>query len=442
MLIKSSMGKKGKKICLLLTMLFLMALGVGYTFLGKKNEAGAKQTGPQTVRPVKVMTLRSKAHTEQRSFPAVVQAAREVDLAFRVGGPLVELNVEIGQQIKQGAVMARIDPRDFKLNCIRLAAALKEAQAGLKAMKSGARAEDIASLKAQLKAAQAQMADAETNYQRQRKLLAHGATARAAYENARTAYDTARANVDVVRQNLKKARSGARIEDIQAAEAGIKRLEADIKAAANALKDTVLRAPFSGYVGQKHVDNYESVEANKAIFTLLDFSRVEVRSAVPEDIIIRQDEIAAVNCTLDAYRGQTFAATIKTLGRKTDAAHQSYPLTASLTLDQNRPIRPGMAATLEIILTNSKNGKSHADRFMVPMAAVFADSSGRSCVWRVDTKTMRVVKTAVAAGRLHKDEIEITKGLSAGDQLVVAGARFLAENQKIRVLKSEGGRAQ
>ena len=421
----------GKKIAILIIIFAVLASGIGFSVLRKENGANAIPVQQQPVRPVKVMKLSGSTQSEIRTFPGVVQAAREVDLAFRVGGPLVELDVRIGQHINKGDVIARIDSRDFEVNRMRLSAALNEAQAGLRAMKAGARAEDIASLEAQLKAAEASMEDAKRNFERQKKLMAHNATAQAAYDNALAAYDTAKASVDVAGQELKKARSGARIEDIQAAEAGIKRLQADLKAAENALKDTRLIAPFSGYIDMKHVENFENVDANEAIVTLLDFSSVEVRTAIPEDVVIRQEEIVGVTCTLDAYRGHRFLATIKEIGRKTDKANQSYPLTVSLTPDQGLLPRPGMAATLMLKLNKTEDPDTC---FLVPASAVFADPDGLPCVWRVDMQTLRVVKTPVSTGSLHQNRIHITSGLSAGDRIVIAGARFLQDNQEIRIL--------
>ena len=82
----------------------------------------------------------------------------------------------------------------------------------------------------------------------------------ARYDKTKTALDAARANVTVVAQELKKAKTGARAEDIEAAQARIKSLSAELKAAENALADTVLKAPFTGYVNHKYVENHETVE--------------------------------------------------------------------------------------------------------------------------------------------------------------------------------------
>ena len=386
-------------------------------------------------RPVKTLVVSRQSVNEIRSFPGIVNAAREIDLAFRVGGPLVDFDVKIGQRVEKGAVIARIDPRDFNIRIQRLSAALAEARANLKAMKTGARAEDIARIEAELTAARSRRTEAERNFVRQQNLLKDRAIARSVYDNAKTALDTARSSVDVVVQQLKIAKTGARAEDIEAVEAKIDALSADLSAARNALADTRLKAPFGGYINRKFVENYENVKSGSPIISLLDFSSVEIRTAIPEDLVIRKADFAAIDCTLDAYPDQHFAGNIKEIGRKTDSANQSYPLTVVLDIPAGRVVEPGMAATVGISIASTGPRR---EGFILPSSAVFADGDGTTCLWRVDPDTLRVKKLRVTTGPLHSDSIHILSDLEDGTRIVVAGARFLRENQPIRLLDKVG----
>lgn len=403
-------------------------------FLGFGATAKEEQPPEQIVRPVKIVNVSAATLQETRSFPGLVNVARETKLAFRVSGPLVAFDVRIGRHVKQGDVIARIDPRDFEINIMRLKAALREARANLKAMKTGARREDLARLEAELSAAHSRLADARRDVERHKSLLADRAVSQVRYDNAKTTFDTATADVEVLQQELKKARSGARIEDLEAAEAGIQRLTADLKAAENALQDTQLLAPFDGYVSRRHVENYENIGAGAPIVSFLDVSNVEVDTAVPEDLLIRRALISDIYCMLDAYPGQRFAAAIKEIGRKTDSANQSYPLTVILEIPRGLVVEPGMAATLYVSLDNSTVRQSG---FTLPAGSVFADPEGRSCVWRLDADQMIVVKTRVTTGRLDDDAIRILTGLEAGDRVVTAGAKFLREGQQVRLLRED-----
>ena len=79
---------------------------------GKKEEPAPKAV----VRPVKVMTVQGSGDGVNLTYPGKTRANRRVDLSFKVPGPLVELPVEEGQEIKKGQLIARILPRDFKIN--------------------------------------------------------------------------------------------------------------------------------------------------------------------------------------------------------------------------------------------------------------------------------------------------------------------------------------
>lgn len=418
-----------------LTALIAVMLMAAAIFWGFKTPPEQKAPLKAVIRPVKVIQLASATTTEKRSFPGLVQAARETQLAFRVSGPLVAMKAQIGQRVAKGEVIAQIDPRDFEIQVQRLEAAIDEATATLTAMKKGARAEDIARLEAQLSAARTGLANAQRDFERQKKLLAAGAVAQARFDNAEGTREAARANVEGLVQELKKARSGSRIEDIQAAEAGIQRLRVDLKAARNALADTSLQAPFSGIVSRKLVENFENVGAGTPVISFLDLSSVEVHSALPEDLVIRRDKIAEITCSLTAYPGRRFEATIKELGRKTDSANQSYPLTVVLHVPAGITVEPGMAANLTISLKLQQQQAG----YLLPTGALFGEADGGSCVWRLDPETMTVVKTPVTIGALSGDRVQVLSGLDARDRVVTAGSRFLREGQEVRIYAGSNG---
>jgi len=428
----------GKKIIFSMVLLSALTFGFGIVFLQKGENADADQKPAESVRPVKVLHIEGSSSIETRSFPGVVQATRETDLAFRVEGPLIEFEVIIGQRVEKGDVLAQVDPRDFEVIVMRLSATLDEARAKLKVMRTGARAEDIARLDADLRAARAQLMEAEKSFSRHEKLIIQNAVSQVQHDHAQAELATAMARVDAMVQTLKKARKGARTEDLEAAEAGIRRLMANLKAAEYALKDTRLTAPYTGYIYKKYVENFENVAAGDAIVSLLDFSKVEVRIMIPEEWLIRRSEFETVTCTLDAYPGHLLHATVHEIGRKTEKASQSYPLTVFLELKDNLIVEPGMAATLKIELREPDQSDTG---FRLPPGAVFAGPRNHSCVWRVDPQSMRVTRTRVTTKELSHGTIFITGGLNAGDCVVTAGAKFLRENQKIRVLNNTPGDA-
>ncbi len=399
--------------------------------------ASAKENtiGNSVVRPVKVHTVSKKATSKTRAYPGVVNPASETKLGFRVPGLLVELNGSIGRFVAKGDVIARIDPRDFKVNLNRLIEVKKEAQARFSAMKTGARKEDLARLDADLAGAYARMQNADTDYTRYKTLLQKQIVSQAQYDGIKVAFDTATASVESITQELNKAKNGAREEDIQATQAKLQRIGLDVEAAQNALEDTSLRAPFDGYVASRYVENHENIRAGDPVISLLDMSTVEVHTAVPENFIVRRSAVSGLYCILEAYPDKRFKAKIKEIGKRTGGTGQSYPLTVVLTVPQGCVVDPGMAATVHVAI-GQLGGLGQG--FWVPGGAVFADDEGKPCVWRIPIETMTAVRVHVTTGNLSGTTIRILSGLKQGDKIVSAGARFLRDGQIVTILKGRG----
>jgi membrane fusion protein, multidrug efflux system len=431
--VKNTASSKKKTILILFALGLILFLGatIFRQFTSKTGEATVPE---KLARPVKTVCLEERSLFETRSFPGLVRAASETKLAFRVDGPLVQFHVGIGQRVSEGDTIARIDPRDFEVRVTRLSARLNGARANLKAMKKGARAEDIALLEARLKADKALLLEAENQHKRYEALAGGKIVSQSEYDHVKAAFETAGANRDATLQELKKARAGSRKEDIEAANARINSLRADLNAAKHALKDTRLKAPFTGIVNRQYVENHEYVKAGAPIVSLLDFSVVEVHTSIPEDLVIRPAQFDHILCTLDAYQGRPLKATVKEMGRKTDSANQSYPLKVMLQIPKEMAVEPGMAATVNITL---KDPEQKTGDFMLPSGAVFADGSKRSAVWRIDPQTMQVVKTPIEIGKLQGDTVQIRSGLKGGDCVVATGTRYLREGQTVRILNRE-----
>ncbi len=144
---------------------------------------GCGQNPPQreVIRPVKAMKVLDVAQFRERTFPGRAKAAQEVELSFRVSGPLITRSVDVGDEVKQGDVVARIDPRDFEVN--------------------------LRNVQGQLGSAKAALQRAQSDYARVLRLFKKdpGATSQTAIDIAREERDRARANI----QSLEAAVSAA-----------------------------------------------------------------------------------------------------------------------------------------------------------------------------------------------------------------------------------------
>lgn len=144
-----------------------------------------EETTIQEPRVVGTFVPSDVVNVEVRSFPVFVKEGAAVKLAFRTPGKLEEFNAVVGKRFAKDEVVAKLETRDYQLIVDRAQQALLEARAGLKAMETGARNEDEATLEATLVAAKSQRESAEKQFKRMESLRADGTASEVQYDAAK-----------------------------------------------------------------------------------------------------------------------------------------------------------------------------------------------------------------------------------------------------------------
>jgi len=391
----------------------------------------------EMIRPAKTMVLQSPETITSRSYPGKVQASRKSLLTFKVSGPLLQLPVNEGDQVEKGTLLARIDPRDFKTALAKIGSNISTARARLKGMKV-ARPEDINVLNAQVSSAKAQLRQAKQEYERYADLYEQNLASKSDYDRYKSGRDIAKAQLKTAKQNLEKGKKGARKEDIEAMVSDVRGLEVGRKQASDALEDTYLRAPFSGRVAKKFVENFQNVRAGEPVVSLQDISGLEIVMNAPEQVVAESTGIECVLATavFDSLPGKEYELKIKEFAVEADAQTRTYQVVFSMKAPESGTILPGMTATVKAADKCAKAGDSG---FLIPVNATFADEYGKSFVWVVDPGTMTVSRREVGIGDMAGENIRIRKGVTAGEMIVTAGVSHLQEGMKIRLLKGKTG---
>ncbi len=338
----------------------------------------------EVIRPVRAIKIDDPTQLKGRTFSGRAKATQEVDLSFRVAGPLITFPVNVGDLVKKDDVVARIDPRDFEVN--------------------------LNNVKGQLGQAQAELRRAAKDLQRLEKIYSvdPGATSEAAIDRTRQQRDSARANVSSIK--------------------------ASVAAAADQLRYASLKAPFDGIVVQTYVENFEDVRARQAVVRIVDDSRIELVINIPESLIYLVPSVKDIQVEFDAFPGRPIAAEIKEIGTEASQTTRTYPLTLIMDQAADFKILPGMAGTA----TGKSTGAREGTPLEVPVSAEFSpEKTDKSFVWVIDDSSKTVSLREVVSGDLTDRGIQISSGLKQGEWIVTAGVHYLRADQKVKLLAEQ-----
>jgi len=407
---------------------------VGLALVGLLGNGCAQPAPPEVVRPVRTIVLGDYSPLARGSIPGRAQAAIQVNMAFRVGGPLVERPIRMGQEVKQGQLLARIDPTDFRVELDSAEAALARAEAELEKMQRGARPEELEQLRAAVASATAAYEQARNDYDRYAQAAASRAITQQELDMAIRRLKQRDAELRQAQEELAIGERGAREEDIAAKMAELLALRADRQAAANRLEYTELRAPFAGRVTTIFVENFETAHPQQPICRLVDIAHMEVLVDVPESVLPLIPHVTELWCTFREVPDERFAARVTEVGIEPSPVTRTYPV--KLTVDNSKGlIMPGMTADVS---GEGKLPEDTAERgFVVPESALCARDDGGTIVWVVDEKTMTVHARPVVPGEITTGGIRV-QGLKPGERVVTAGVHMLREGQKVRLFEPEG----
>lgn len=421
MLLVISRGRPSRWTCLLALVLSQAA------FLGCQSDV----VEPDPVRPVRSIKLADWESFQARWFPGRAEPVDEVDLSFRVSGPLIALPVRVGSVVQTNELLAAIDPTDYRIALDRAKANVQRAEAEMLVMQRGARPEEIAQLKAGLAEVEAGSTQASAEHERNIGLRKQGALSQAEFDLSLARRDRAAAQVAVAQESLRIGEQGAREEDQMAKRAEIGALTAAVRDAENRLSFTSLFAPFDSEVAARYVDNFQTIQAQQPVLRLFSTTEVKIVVQVPEGAISYADQVESMICRFDAFPDRSFTGEVFEIGRQASRTTRTFPVTVLVKQTEGATILPGMAASVQPVLKES--AAIERQNLTLPVAAVFTpETAEQSCVWVVDEAGGTVSRREVKLGQLTLLGIVVISGVEPGDRVVTAGVHSLREGQQVR----------
>lgn len=316
-------------------------------------------------------------------------ADEEVVVSAQTAGELSRLNIDFGSFVAQGQVIATIDQRDAGLKVEQAEAALKQTYARL-GMKEGERFDPQQA--AEVKLAKSSLDHANLELKRVTKLIENGDISRSSYDLALTNHSAA------------QARHQAALDSVNQQLALVLQQRSAISLAKKTWVDTIVKAPISGAVKEKHATRGSYLPINGKIVTIVKINPLRLRADIPEYAVASAKTGQIVNLSIDSFPNRTFTGRIVRIGPSLNEQTRALTVEAEVANPKNE-LRPGMFAKAQLITAKE------APAVMVPQKAILI-TAGISKVFVLENGKVaeKIVKTGIADG----DLIEIIEGVSDG----------------------------
>src|SRR5262245_24229544 len=349
-------------------------------------------------RPVRVEKVASEVPPTGLRYSATIQPYEQVALAFKVGGYVREVrqlpgpdgrlrNLQAGDAVSRGTVLARITPADYQERVNQARAQVGEAEAGLsKARADAARAESLYVDKAL----------------------------------TRPDYDAATANLSAATARAEGAR-------------------AQLETAQISLADTTLVAPSDGVVLSRSVEVGALSGVGTVGLTLAGLTQVKAVFGVPDLLVQRVQIGTPLRVTTDAYGHTEFPGRVTAVSPAADAQSRVFSVEVTIP-NPDRRLKAGMIGTVEV--ASAGGSEIPPGSLTVPVAAIV--KSTRSAVYAVfvaeGSDDAAVVRSRdVSLGPISGNRVAVDTGLKLGDRVIVSGASLLVDGDRVRVIPGGEG---
>jgi multidrug efflux pump subunit AcrA (membrane-fusion protein) len=380
---------------------------------GCEGEGGAGESTRQ------IATVTKRDIRAQIQATGVVRAmvGAEVKVGSRISGKVERLFANIGDQVKKGDPIAKLEDADLQARVARAEAELASARAQLALLRRGARVEEIAEAEATLQQAEAELSLATTDAERQTRLLAQELVSKEEADKAQRSLAVARGKQAAARSRLELLKHRYLPEEIALAEAKVKLAEAGVLEARATLSYSTLVAPIDGVVALVTTQEGETVAAgmNSPTFvTIIDLGKLEVAAYVDEVDIGRVVIGQGASFTVDSFPDVDFTGKVTSIYPRAVIQSNVVNYITTLSIDNSEGrLKPDMTATINIVLEERKGVLA------VPEKALRSEG-GKRVVYVVNGQG--AVPRTVRVGRRGGGFIEITEGLKEGEAVLVNGS--------------------
>jgi HlyD family secretion protein len=429
-----------------------MGLGLALAFIGSRivlpgqaNPDGANPpatTAETSQAPAQSVTV---AGVENASISRTLDATGTVTafemlpvMSQATGLQIKDVLVDEGDFVKTGQTLVRLDDSVLQAQLVQAQASVAQAEARVAELRAGSRSEEIARAKETIRSAEAGVRQAESDLnlarqraQRNRMLQAEGAIARDRLDeilnverNSQAALEQAKARLQETRQQLAELEAGPRPEAIAQAMAQLAQAKGQVQLIAAQLNDTRVVAPASGKIAKREAYVGDLTSSSKKLFEIVQNGRLELQLKVPETQLPQIRSGQSVEIASDSDSQLNLTGTVREIEPMVD--EESRQAIVKVDLPAGANLKPGMFLRAAIVT-------SAATGLTAPTEAILPQTDGSAIAYVVQPDNTVKAQTVETGKILPSGRVEIKTGLQSGDRIVLKGAAYLKDGDRISI---------
>jgi HlyD family secretion protein len=370
-----------------------------------------------------------------------IVAAHKIELAPKVDGRVAWIGVDMGDSVKAGQIMVKLEDDEYKARVLQQQGLLDAAKAALDRDLHGSRPEEIAQAKASVDQAQADLTDSRLNMQRNKELAGTNALSQQAIDDAEAKYDLDKAKLDSVQAAYALVKLGPRIEDINAQRAMVEQAQGQLDQANVDLTNTLIRTPIDGTVLERNVEVGEFVTtgfvgtggAKGYVVSLADLHDLKVELDISQSDFPKIAQGQRASVTTDAFPDHKYQGIVDQISPEANRSKATVLVKVKI-LDPDALLRPDMNASVAFHPGGAAATQpaSAPATILIPASAVrdgnvFVVESGKA-----EPRPVTVATTLA-------DGVRISSGLVGGETVVVDPPTALSPGRAVTVSPSATG---
>ena len=409
----------------------IFLLGTGFV-LGQKLSSQPTTTAEPVVSKTNILPVKTtviepvQSHATIQTYTGEVAALRTSEVGFERGGKLTAVLVEEGDRISVDTPLAKLDTTNLEAQRQGLIAQKAQAAAVLAELNNGARREQITAAQANVRDLEQQLELEKLKSSRREYLYDEGAIAREELDEIAFNQKALNERLANAKSNLDELNNGTRIEQIQAQQAAVDRLTAEIEDLDITISKSTLKSPFDAIVAARNLDEGTVIQAGQSILRLVENTQPKIKIGVPIAIANKIQPGSQQQVTIG---DRQYNAIVSSVLPEVNTATRTRTVVLKLSPSAATQVSPKQIARLNVTQDNSVDG------YWLPINALVKSDRGLwSCYALVEGKEgeSKAERRYLELLETQSDRVLVKGTIEPGDEIITDGVHRLIPGQIVK----------